>query len=180
MNPVSNSPAPDWRPCYRMDSATGEWVKGALDWNEMLKAAAARKEEEAGGLQIMWVLETSQLQALAEKYDARHLTKEELDRFALELEDLKVLKKGERLALTPGIVFLDPGQFSTARQLRPDETGEPLPAPELEDFGGDAAAWLRELSVWSLSQWQDSRKAEICRRAASVLEHMAELQGAPV
>ena len=54
------------------------------------------------------------------------------------------------------------------------------PAPELEDFGGDAAAWLRELSVWSLSQWQDSRKAEICRRAASVLEHMAELQGAPV
>lgn len=184
MNPVSSSAAPDWRPCYRMDSATGEWVKGAFDWNEVLKAASARKETEetegAGELRIMWVLETSELQALAEKYDVRHMTKEELDRFALDLEDLKVLKKGEHLALLPGIVFLDPENLITAQFRRPGQSVEPLPAPELEDFDGDALAWLKELSVWSLSQWQDSRKAEICRRAASVLEHMAELQGAPV
>lgn len=184
MNPVSNSPAPDWRPCYRMDSATGEWVKGIFDWNEVLKAAADRKAaeetEESGEFRIMWVLETDQLQALADKYDARHMTKEELDRFALELEDLKVLEKGERLALIPGIVFLDPANLITAQTIRPGAPIDRTPAPELEDFDGDAAAWLRELSVWSLSQWQDSRKAEICRRAASVLEHMAELQGAPV
>lgn len=157
-----------YMPCYTLDPTTGKAKLDKYDQTKFMQLLAEAEEEYRNTPLGTGTLTDQEIQALAKKYDPKHMSQSEYEQFISCLVDKNVLSAKETCNIGLRRVILRPGSYTQA-QIVPNLSSNELSIRTLEDAKGDASYFVDLLLKWC------SRSTEAGRIDAGALQKVSNI-----